>query len=71
MMILKMQTFEGEVSQVAAKFNAWSDESKYINSTSFNLKGKERTQALLVVIYGEQGVPAKKEVPRGGYIRRH
>ena len=69
MMILKMEVFEGEVAQVAEKFNAWSDDSKYINSTSFNLKGKERTQALLVVIYGEQGVPVKKGARPSGSFR--
>ena len=54
MMKMVMKFFEGELDQIADKFNAWSDGSQYISHTAIHFKGKDHDKAVMQVIYGEK-----------------
>jgi hypothetical protein len=53
MMQMQLKFFEGELPTIEEKFNQWSSD-KYIAETSLHFKGKDRSFAVLQVVYGEK-----------------
>lgn len=54
MMKMQMQFFEGELTTVQDKFNEWSNGEQYVAETSLHFKGKDRSYAVLKVLYGKK-----------------
>ena len=61
MMTMQLKIFSGELPAIEDKFNEWSDGTQYIQSTSLHFHGKDRSFAVLQVVYGTNEPPKSRK----------
>lgn len=66
-MTMQVKFFEGELQAIQDKFNQWSDGSQYVSETSMHFSGKDRSNAVMKVVYGvneqQKGGPEPSKKP--------